>query len=298
MTAPLDAPGVALAAETLIALRHEALAARRVPVTAALPGGVAVRARGQGLEMAGTRAYVPGDDIRRIDRGTSARTGRLHLREFSAERDRVTLLVVDFRPAMFWGVGRAFLSVAAAEALALIGWQTVEEGGRVGILALSAEGAEVVRPRGRARGMLEVIGAMVRAHAAGLVAARGGAVDPALDAMLEQAARLAPTGAEIVIASGFEAPGEGLADRLGALGRRRALRLLLVTEALAGRLPPGRYPIRPMGGAPVTLHLGSQEAAAPLTERAEIAGQSALVLDAADHPSQTARRLAAEGRAP
>jgi uncharacterized protein (DUF58 family) len=279
VSAPLDAPGVALAAETLIALRHEALAAR------------------QGLEMAGTRAYVPGDDIRRIDRGTSARTGRLHLREFSAERDRVTLLVADFRPSMFWGVGRAFLSVAAAEALTLIGWQTVEEGGRVGLLALSAAGAEVVRPRGRARGMLEVIGTMVRAHAAALAAGRDGAGDPALDAMLEQAARLAPTGAEIVLASGFEAPGEGLADRLGALGRRRALRLLLVTEALAGRLPPGRYPIRPMGGAPVTLRLGAGECE-PLPDRTDIAGQSALVLDAGARPALTARRLAAEARQP
>ncbi|MBE0452374.1 DUF58 domain-containing protein [Roseovarius autotrophicus] len=298
MSAPLDPPGVALRAEALIALRHEALAARRVPVAAALPGGVATRARGQGLEMSGTRAYVPGDDIRRIDRGTSARTGRLHLREFSAERDRVALLVADFRPSMFWGVGRAFLSVAAAEVLALVGWRLIEEGGRAGLLALSAAGAEVVRPRGRARGMLEVIGAMVRAHAAGLAAARGGAVDPPLDTALEQAARLVPAGAEIVLVSGFETPGDALADRLGGLGRRRALRLILVTEALAGRLPAGRYPIRPMGGAPVTLHLGGPGEAAPLPERAEIAGHSALVLDAAEPPALVARRLAAEAHQP
>ena len=97
-------PGVALSAEGLIALRHVALQARGAPVLADLPGGFATRRKGHGQEVADVRPYVAGDDLRHLDRGTTARTGSLHVPQFVDERDRVTLLVADFRPAMLWGV--------------------------------------------------------------------------------------------------------------------------------------------------------------------------------------------------
>jgi uncharacterized protein (DUF58 family) len=293
VTAALDAPGVALTSAALIALRGVALNADATPVLAALPGGLATRRKGHGLEVASTREYAVGDDLRHLDRGTTARTGRLHVRQFQEERDRVTLLIADFRPAMFWGVRRAFRSVAAAEALTLIGWNVVESGGRVGLLALTAAGPVIAMPRGRTRGMLDVIGAMVQAHANGLAAMMDGQVDdPPLDQGLARADRLAPPGSELVIASGFDAPGAGLADRLNALARRRSPRLLLITDAEAGDLPHGRYPIRLPDGRRIRVHLGGQAErnAEPLRQ---IAGRTALVLDAGEAVEQTARRLAA-----
>lgn len=293
MSGPLDVPGVALGSDALIALRRVALNSDAAPVLAALPGGFATRRKGHGLEVADMREYVVGDDLRHLDRGTTARTGRLHVRRFQEERDRITLLIADFRPAMFWGMRRAFRSVAAAEALTLIGWNAVESGGRVGLLALTATDVVIVPPRGRTRGMLDVIGGMVEAHASGLAALLdGAATDPPLDQGLTRAERLVPPGAELVIASGFDVQGDGFADRLDALARRRAPRLVLITDAEAGDLPAGRYPIRLPDGRRVRVSLGHGRA--PSTEPfRRIAGRPALVLDAGEAVEQMARRLAA-----
>ncbi|WP_146346666.1 DUF58 domain-containing protein [Falsiphaeobacter marinintestinus] len=293
MNAALEVPGVALKSDALIALRSVALNSDAAPVLADLPGGFATRRKGHGLEVADIREYVAGDDLRHLDRGTTARTGRLHVRQFQEERDRISLLVADFCPAMFWGLRRAFRSVAAAEALTLIGWNVVESGGRVGLLALTATGSVIVPPRGRARGMLDVIGGMVQAHAKGLAAmVDGQGDDTSLDQGLVRADRLVSPGAEVVIASGFDAPGAGLADRLDSLARRRSPRLLLITDAEAAALPQGRYPIRLPDGRRVRVRLGGQDSTPPGLVR-QIAGRTALVLDAGESVEQTARRLAA-----
>ncbi|MEM8755045.1 MAG: DUF58 domain-containing protein, partial [Pseudomonadota bacterium] len=225
--------------------------------------------------------------------------GRLHVRRRQAERDRVVLLIADFRPPMFWGVSRAFRSVAAAEALCLIGWSAAEAGGRVGLLAITGGEAAVARPRGRARGMLDAIGAMVAAHRAGLAAMRRGLAEtPPLDAALAPVERLAPPGAELVLASGFDETGPELRDRLDALARRRAPRLVEVVDAAAGALPRGRYPIRLPGGRRARVRLDG--GARPERLSRELAGRQALIVDAGDPAEATARRIAAafpQGRA-
>lgn len=294
MTDAFAAPGIALRSDPLIALRQVALSAEAAPVLAALPGGFATRRKGHGLEVADMREYVAGDDIRHLDMGTTARTGRLHVREFQEERDRVTLLVADFRASMLWGTRRAFRSVAAAEALALIGWNVVESGGRVGLMAIGPGDPVVVPPKGRTRGMLNVIGGLVRAHRQSLEAVAGGqgGDDPPLDQSLSRADRLVPSGAEIVIASGFDVPGPGLADRLNALARRRVPRLVLVADAQAAGLPRGRYPIRTADGQRLRVSLGGGPAA-PEALVQPIAGHPALVLDAGAQVEATARRIVA-----
>lgn len=294
MTEALAVAGVALKASGLIALRRIALASGSAPVLAALPGGYATRRKGHGLEVAGMREYVSGDDIRHLDRGTTARTGRLHVRQFQEERDRITLLIADFRPAMFWGLRRAFRSVAAAEALSMIGWTVVESGGRVGLLALTPEDPVIVPPRARTRGMLDVIGGLVEAHAAGLAAlSRNPDLEEApLDVALARADRLSPSGAELVIASGFDTPGQALADRLSALARRRTPRLVMITDADPARMPGGRYPIRMPDGRRVRLYLGQSRQDSD-EAFVTIAGLPALVLNAGDAIERTARRIAA-----
>jgi len=115
VTAALDNPGVRLTADGLIALRPLAAQIAGDPALARLPGGFVTRRKGHGQEVADVRLYAEGDDVRHLDRGTTARTGALHVRQFQEERDRETLLVADFRPSMLWGISRCFRSVAAAE---------------------------------------------------------------------------------------------------------------------------------------------------------------------------------------
>lgn len=293
MTAALKAPGVALGAAGLIALRRVMLQAEAASVLANLPGGFVTRRKGHGLEVADTREYVAGDEVRHLDRNSTARTGRLHVRQFQEERDRVCLLVADFRPSMFWGLRRALRSVAAAEALALIGWSVVESGGRVGLFVLTQDAPLVIPARGRARGMLDVIGGLVDAHEKALDRVASGVVrEPSLNHGLAPVARVAPSGAEIFIASGFDTPGDALPDRLAELARRRVPRLVMIGDRAAHRLPRGQYPVRLADGRRLRLALGGA-AEDRSSGVMRIAGHAALVLDAGETVEVTARRLVA-----
>ncbi len=56
--------------------------------------------RGSGVEFSGHRNYVPGDDLRWLDRHALMRHARLLIREFETETDRVLRLVVDATASM------------------------------------------------------------------------------------------------------------------------------------------------------------------------------------------------------
>ena len=295
-------PGVTLTADHLIQLRAGAMsgarsrARSRARAITALPGSFVVKRRGAGQEIADIRAYVAGDDIRHLDRGSTARTGQLHMRVFQEERDRVTILVADFRPGMLWGTERALLSVAGAEALAILGWRAVDEGGRVGLLALTAQGPVVIRARGRATGMLRVIGGLVRAHAQALEAGIAPR-PPELDQALAGLDRIAGPGAEIVLASNFEDTGPGLYDLLAQLDRRRHLRVLHVADGQSAALPPGTYPLgfRDGGAALARVGKGSGAVADPGRSRLAMVPDQVpqVAIDAGSAPDIIRRDLAA-----
>lgn len=296
MTAALQAEGVALRADPLISLRHVVLAGLRPEALANLPGGFPGRRKGAGQEVADLREYIAGDDLRHLDRSTSARTGKLHVRQFQQERDRVVLLVADFRASMLWGVSRALLSVATAEVLSLLGWSVIEQGGRVGLLAITPGAPVVVAARGRARGQLDVIGGLVRAHAAALAEAGsqvGPLAGPTLDGALAAVERICPSGAEVVIASGFDAQGAGLGATLDRIAQRRSVRLYEVTDAQD--LPPGRYPVRLPDGRRQRLQIGGARAGAGRAQVArQIGGRTAHPIDAALPPQQLAAQLSGQ----
>ncbi len=293
MSQALAAQGVSCASDQLIALRRIALHAEKQITLAALPGGFTSRRRGQGLEVDDLREYVDGDDFRHLDHVATARTGKMHVRRFVEERDRACLLIADFRPSMFWGLRRAFRSVAAAEALSMIGWRVVESGGRVALLALTPEAPVITSLRGRARGMLDVIGGLTQAHKIGLEAVSNGArTDAPLDQALSQIDRLTPPGAEVTVASGFDAAGDDLPDRLDAIAQRRDVRLIFVTDAHPTDLPRGRYPIRLADGRAHRVALDIADASQDTLEK-DIAGRRALVVNAGDSVEEIARRLAA-----
>ena len=69
---------------------------------------------------------------------------------------------------MLWGTRGRLRSVAAAEALALAGWQAVLGAGAAGVVALTDAGLLAERPRARDAGMARVAGLLARAHALAL----------------------------------------------------------------------------------------------------------------------------------
>jgi uncharacterized protein (DUF58 family) len=70
-------------------------------------GGHRSPRRGGGIEFGGHRSYVPGDDLRWLDRHALMRHGRLLVREFETETDRALCLVVDASASMAYRSAKA-----------------------------------------------------------------------------------------------------------------------------------------------------------------------------------------------
>ena len=121
---------------------------------------------GPGSEAGESRAYVPGDDVRRMDWAVTARTRQAYVRETVADRELETWLVVDLSPSLDFGTGRSEkreLVLAAATALVHL---TAGTGNRVGAVITTGERVIRVPARGgrpHARHLLETIAATPRA---------------------------------------------------------------------------------------------------------------------------------------
>jgi uncharacterized protein (DUF58 family) len=75
--------------------------------------------RGAGVEFGGYREYVPGDDLRWLDRRSLLRHDRLVVRQFETETDRTLSLIVDASASMgFRGAGAPAAKIAFASLLA------------------------------------------------------------------------------------------------------------------------------------------------------------------------------------
>jgi len=68
------------------------------------------RRRGAGVEFGGHREYVPGDDLRRLDRRSVLRHGKYLIREYDMETDRPLVLLVDATASMSYRGERARVS--------------------------------------------------------------------------------------------------------------------------------------------------------------------------------------------
>ncbi len=103
--------------------------------------------RGPGVEFGGHRPYVPGDDLRWLDRHALMRHDRLMVRQFEMETDRGLHLIVDatasmsFRGASAPGSKFAFAALLTA-ALSLIG---LADGDPVSISWVGGKDARPVR---------------------------------------------------------------------------------------------------------------------------------------------------------
>ncbi|UHQ20870.1 DUF58 domain-containing protein [Lysobacter sp. KIS68-7] len=148
--------------------------------------------RGRGMEYAESREYAIGDDARHIDWRLTARSGRPHTKLFQAERERLTLVVADTSPALYFGTRTRFKSVQAARAGAIAAWAALRDGDRLAALRGSAREAPIP-PAGGPRGALRVLDALVRWYA------KRPEDDAGLGVALDHAARVLRPGSRLLI---------------------------------------------------------------------------------------------------
>jgi uncharacterized protein (DUF58 family) len=118
---------------------------------------------GPGSEPAEARAYMPGDDARRIDWNLTARAGAPYVRRTEADRELETWIIVDRSPSLDFGTARMEKRDLVTAALAAFGLRTVRNGNRVGLVI--AGGDALVRIPAQATRM-GVLAALATAHSA------------------------------------------------------------------------------------------------------------------------------------
>jgi len=100
---------------------------------------------GLSLDFAEHRAYMPGDDVRRIDWRVYARTERLYVKEFEADTNANTLIVLDISRSMDFGEPITKLEYGRFLA-ASIAYLSSQQRDRVGLLCFDSDITEYVPP--------------------------------------------------------------------------------------------------------------------------------------------------------
>lgn len=224
---------------TLARLRRLRLAAGRVQRGAAR-GERLSRQFGSGQEFGAHRAYVHGDDLRRVDWNVYGRLGQLFLKLFEQPGQLRVLLVADDAPSMDFGEHNKWL--AARRALAAVGLIALSGAERLLVSRLSDARAEVFDGTGEAR-MLEYVASLRVSASTPQAAAR---------AMFETRGR----DSVLVLASDFQQREPALAMLKEA--RRHGAKAVAVSIHATEELNPklsGFSRLQPVGGHDVKLRL-------------------------------------------
>ncbi|HEU0248395.1 MAG TPA: DUF58 domain-containing protein [Gaiellaceae bacterium] len=168
---------------------------------------------GAGSELAMVRAYVPGDDVRRIDWNVTARTGEPHVRVDLAERVLVTWLALDTSPSMQFGTAdRRKADVAEGVAVAL-GHLATRRGNRLGVVTFGGERGHALPPRQGRAGLVGLLAAL-RSEPGD-----GGEGTQSLGRALARTSALARQKSLVVVVSDFRGPLDWRGPLLELAGR-------------------------------------------------------------------------------
>ena len=242
--------------------------------------------RGRGLEYAESREYAQGDDARHIDWRLTARSGRTHTKLFQAERERLSLIVADTAPSLYFGTRVRFKSLQAARVGALAAWLAVRDGDRIAALRGSSREAPIA-PASGPRGALRVLDALVRWYE------QPPDDDAGLATALDHARRLLRPGSRMVVMADPASIASVAPQVWPALAMHHELVVLLLTDPLERKPPTMRLPFASADGlrtelaldAAVTRQRWRQEFAVPVESSLELLrsrGVRAMELSSAD----------------
>ncbi|MGL5290980.1 MAG: DUF58 domain-containing protein [Vibrionaceae bacterium] len=159
---------------------------------------------GRGMDFSEVRPYQAGDDVRSIDWRVTARTGTVHTKLFTQERERPQMLLIDLSSSMKFGSSLLLKSVQASHLAALLSWMAIRQNDRIGAIILTDTQLFECKPTARQQGALSLIQAMVSAHSA--PATNKHAFDELAQnwqRALRHLQRLCPKGSEITLISDF-----------------------------------------------------------------------------------------------
>ena len=220
-------------------IREALLRARRRPRQ--LGAGSPTIYRGDGYEFVELRAYVPGDDVRRIDWAATARSGELQTRVVLEDVALTLGAIVDESPSMCVGRRRPLLDAAREALESWFGAATGDDR----CLRIDGEG---VTPRALQRGQ----------HRALTICKRTGAFDTARAVRTARAAL--PRGAALLAIGDWYELDDRLERDLADLGGRFDCTVLIARDPWFEGLPLGGIVrIRGAEGGRTRAYVGERE---------------------------------------
>ncbi len=209
---------------------------------AAQGGSYLSRFRGRGMEFAEVRAYLPGDDVRSIDWRVTARRGKVHTKLFHEERERPVIVALDYRRPMFFATRGRFKAVQASQLAALLAWQALSRGDRIGGFIFSEERNLELRPQLGKKAVLQLLRQMVADPVWQRSPHHPFAPQQRLAATLQRLHRVARPGSLILLLSDFSQWDDQVEKQLALLGRHCDLGLVHCFDPFEAELPPaGSY---------------------------------------------------------
>ncbi len=117
--------------------------------------------KGQGIEFAEVREYVPGDDVRSIDWNVTARTGVPYIKKFNETRELTVFIACDVSGSQQFGSLDKLKQQAAAELAALFAFSALQNNDKVGLLLFSDQVELFVPPKKGKKHILRLIRELV-----------------------------------------------------------------------------------------------------------------------------------------
>ncbi|HPS37157.1 MAG TPA: DUF58 domain-containing protein [Candidatus Omnitrophota bacterium] len=184
--------------------------------------------KGQGIEFADVREYVPGDDIRTIDWNVTARSQHPFVKKFVETRELTVIFAVDMSGSQYFGSTDKLKSEIAAEITAILAFSAVKNNDKTGLL-ISTDSVEKFVPvkKGRnhaLRVIREILGYQPRKRKTRLTSA------------LEYLSRVLTRTAVIFLVSDFL--DEGYEKALKILSRKHDVVAIHLQDPLEQALPP------------------------------------------------------------
>ena len=183
---------------------------------------------GHGSEPGDARAYVEGDDVRRIDWNVTARMAQPHVRDTVADRELEAWLLVDRSASLDFGTASCEKRDLALAAAAAVGFATLRGGNRIGAVIAAGDRITSIPARSGRVNLLALLHRLAEGDTA------EGAAD--LEAALRRLGATTTRRGLVVVVSDFLAP-EGWERPMRALGGRHDVLAVEVVDPRELELP-------------------------------------------------------------
>lgn len=236
-------PNTTVTAKSMVDTRHHARQFNLSSIkkaTSAISGLHDSRFRGRGMDYLESRIYQAGDDIRNMDWRVTARTGEAHTKLFQEERERPTYLVVNTNRSMFFGTKNQFKSVLASKIAALMGWSSVQQGDRIGVMTYGINGLNIGKATAGKRGMMAAMSHLIKAYET-----HHSSEQHPLDQALGQLRTVIRPGSLVILISDFLTQGDEVKRHLLQLRKHNDVLAIKVSDPFENQLPlPALYGVQ------------------------------------------------------